>query len=347
MSKLRLEDSTFKLFEKKLLQQTAFLPHEKILIAVSGGVDSVVLYDLLSRFGEKYSLQLCVAHVNHKMRGKASEGDALFVKKLTQKKKHTFFIKTLNPLRLKKSNFQAAARKARYDFFIQVAKKQGISKVFLAHQATDQIETFFLSLLRASPPSTWAMDFISTTQELEWIRPLLFLERQEIHDYAQMKKLEWREDSSNQEELYLRNYLRLNILPCFKKIHPQVLSNIARSLVQLKNNEHSLSFLMNLAFQKDVQFKKGEVVLPRKKMEAYPHFVRLNEYYFILKKVLLNPSKIKHEHLDFIEEIHRSNNARARASLPEGWGVYIRNNALVFKRWRVKNLKKRGFFVAP
>jgi len=347
MSKSRLEDSIFKLFEKRLLQQTAFFPHEKILIAVSGGIDSIVLYDLLSRFGIKYSLQICVAHVNHRMRGRASERDALFVKKITQERQHSFFIKTLDPLKFKKTNFQAAARKARYKFFTQIAKKQGISKVFLAHQASDQIETFFLNLLRASPPSTWAMDALLITEGVEYLRPLLFLERQEIQDYAQSKKIKWREDSSNQKEFYLRNYVRLKIVPHFKKIHPQVLSNIVRSLGQLKNNEHSLSFLMSSVFQKEVQFKREEVRLAKKTLELYPHFLRRNGYYFILKKILINSSKIKQEHLDFIEEIYKSNSDRARATLPEGWGVYIQNKALVFKRWRVKNLKKRGFFVAP
>jgi len=347
MPRSSLEDSVFRLFEKKLSQHTSFLPQEKIIVAVSGGIDSVVLYDLLSRLSEKIGFLIYVAHINHKMRGKASEEDSLFVKKLALSKGDLFFLKNLNPQKLKKSNFQAEARKSRYAFLNNLAKKHRIHKIFLAHQATDQIETFFINLLRASPPSSWAMDFISKKENVEWLRPLLFVEREDIQKYAKLRQLDWVEDCTNQQEHYLRNYIRIRVLPSFRKVHPQVIPNIIESLDQLKNSEHAMTFLLEATLQNSVQFQKNQISIPRELLSTYPRFLRTKLYYSILKRILMNPSKIKHEHLDFIDKMHTSNSKKAAVSLPEGWGGTLTQRSLLFKRWRVKNLKKQGFFVAP
>ncbi len=175
------------------------------VVAVSGGVDSVVLLDLLSK---QKDLDLTVAHFDHGIRSNSYE-DEQFVKNLAEKYKLPF-ISDRGELGANAS--EEKAREARYRFLRKVAKENNATLV-LAHHKDDVLETIIINLLRGTG---WrGLSSLRSTEKT--IRPLIKVSKQDILDYAKKHKLNWREDPSNQDTKYLRNYVRLKILPCFSQ----------------------------------------------------------------------------------------------------------------------------------
>jgi len=199
--------------EKKFLAGLSKIPNykdKKYLLAISGGVDSVVLAFLMN----KHKLNVHLAHCNFKLRAKESDEDEYFVKNLAN---------SLNlPLHLKKckvstnQNTQLAAREMRYEWFEQIQKDFSFDYILTAHHLNDAIETFFINLFRGS-----GLKGLSGIPENDtYLRPLLNIKRQEILSFAQENQLKWREDSSNASQKYLRNQIRHSLIPEIKKLTP-------------------------------------------------------------------------------------------------------------------------------
>ncbi len=194
--------------EKKLIN-----PGEKILLTVSGGMDSSVMAHLFS----KTNYDFAIAHCNFSLRGGESDGDAEFVKKLAESFQKTFHIKCFNTQIFAEKNkysIQEAARILRYLWFEEISTEFNYQKIATAHHLDDSIETFFINLLRGT--GTAGLKGISAMKE-KIIRPLLFATRKEIEEYACENKIDYREDSSNASDDYLRNRIRHHIIPVIKQ----------------------------------------------------------------------------------------------------------------------------------
>ena len=178
------------------------------LVAVSGGIDSVVLLHVMNSLG----LKLKVLHVNYQLRGEESNSDEEFVTNLAKDLEIPFEVKVVeltNKLS-KGGNLQDLARKERYDFFKKELKKEKNAYCVTAHTKSDQIENFWMHFIRNSGRTGLAG---MKEENNHILRPLLNVSRSEIMNYANLNKLNWREDSSNQKNDYLRNALRNLILP--------------------------------------------------------------------------------------------------------------------------------------
>ena len=188
--------------------------NRRVLVGVSGGLDSVVLLHTL--FAQGYR-RLVVAHLDHGLRGRSSTGDATFVRKLGAKLGLRVIqekIDTATLARTRKLSLETAAREARYDFFAQAARQARCRTLVLAHHADDQAETFLFNLLRGGlgamrPRTQRSIGGVS----LEILRPLLGVSRAEIEKYAQRHRLRHREDASNASLEHTRNRLRHSVLP--------------------------------------------------------------------------------------------------------------------------------------
>ncbi|WP_320005105.1 tRNA lysidine(34) synthetase TilS [Shiella aurantiaca] len=189
-------------------------PQQRLLVAVSGGIDSMVLLDLLGQLGAP----LEVAHVNYGLRGEASEADEQLVRDYCAEKKLTLHLKKVQAADWKSESIQLEARTIRYQWFSELmGGKAGY--ICTAHHASDSLETILYNLskgsgvrgLRGIPVENGSI-----------IRPLLFATREEILAYAQERKLVWREDASNQKAIYSRNKIRLQVVPVLKEINPSV-----------------------------------------------------------------------------------------------------------------------------
>jgi len=208
----------------ELLQETAgfiknglnIKSNESILLAVSGGIDSMVMCDILS----KLNLNLAIAHCNFSLRGEESDGDEAFVKEFALNSNIKIFSKRFNTKRFGKSNglsIQMAARKLRYDWFEDLRQEEGFDYIAVAHNSDDVNETFFINLARGT--GLKGLSGIKA-QTGNIIRPLLFASRRKIEQYATEYGVKYREDSSNSSIEYKRNRLRHNILPEFQYLNP-------------------------------------------------------------------------------------------------------------------------------
>jgi tRNA(Ile)-lysidine synthase len=189
-------------------------PGGAVLIACSGGADSVALLDLLCRLAGKFRLKLGVAHVNYKLRGDDSEEDALFVRELATSYGVPCFVRALTDEeseRLGSTGIQEKARRVRYRFFEEVARREGFRYVALGHHRGDQLETFFSNLFRGAGPEGLKGMRLLTNQR--FFRPLLKLDRKQILEYLERRCLPFRVDASNAGTEYLRNRLRHELLP--------------------------------------------------------------------------------------------------------------------------------------
>lgn len=200
-------------------------PH--LLLACSGGVDSVVLFDLLVQLNYEFS----VAHCNFGLRADASDADAEFVSALCKNAQIPFYIKqfsTQSYANEKQVSIQMAARELRYVWFNELKETHSFDEVLTAHHLDDQLETFMINWGRGS--GIKGLRGISSDRIL---RPLIDWPKAEIVAYANEHKLQWREDASNTKDDYLRNALRLHVIPAWKKIQPNLLEQTTKNLQYL------------------------------------------------------------------------------------------------------------------
>lgn len=213
-------------FTHRLAGQLAALipPHSSILIAYSGGVDSVVLLHILHHLSQRYAWQLSALHVHH---GISPDADAWaeFCEQRCLAYNISFHLERVDISPLRERGIEAAARQLRYQAFAN----QRCDFLALAHHADDQAETLMLQLLRGSGVRGASAMPMLVQREVRWLRPLLDSTRAEIVAYAQSHHLSWIEDASNADDSYPRNFLRHQVLPVLARRFPAYRQTLARS----------------------------------------------------------------------------------------------------------------------
>ncbi len=216
-------------FRRVMIERGWGRPGTRLLIGVSGGVDSMVLLDLLRSLEEEMGFSLVAAHLDHGLRGAESDRDARFVKEMGAKWKVPVEMERVDVgaiARERKIPVQVAAREARYAFYGRVAKKWGAAWVVLGHHAGDLAETVMMRWLRGS--SVEGLRGIPL-QTGDIIRPLLFFTREAILAYARKRGIPFVEDSTNRKTVYFRNRVRLELIPLLeRKYQPALLDHLVR-----------------------------------------------------------------------------------------------------------------------
>jgi len=212
---------------------------EAVLVAVSGGADSVALL-----YGLKDFCNVSVCHINHNLRGNESQKDAEFVEELCRELSIAFFCYEADDL----SGKEEEARQARYSFLLKCAQEQGITKIATGHNLNDNAETLILRLCRGTGLS--GLGGISTMRhivlcgiEYSIIRPLIETSRAEIEAYLQEKDIGYRTDASNFDNIYARNRVRHEIIPVLQKINSRAVENLARSAELLRQDANFMASL--------------------------------------------------------------------------------------------------------
>lgn len=234
---------------------------ERVLVAVSGGPDSVALLHLLVALSSELALKLHVFHLNHQMRGAEAEKDARFVKKMAKDLGIPATFRSFDvPSFLKKSRFspQEGARQIRFKLLEEEADKIEADKIALGHQADDQMETFLIRLIKGT--GTDGLRGIPPVRD-RFIRPLIEISRDEIEAYLKEKKIDYRLDATNLETRYLRNKVRRELVPVLKKYNPCFLENLLKLTTIIRDEQAFLEEELGYWFPGKRE-KKEKGVLP-------------------------------------------------------------------------------------
>jgi tRNA(Ile)-lysidine synthase len=239
-------------------QEKLFDKNSPILVAVSGGMDSVLLLHLLYEAG----FTVAVAHCNFQLRGRESDGDETFVSQLADKLDIPYHVKKFNTTDYaeeKKISIQMAARDLRYAWFEEVRLKNGYNFIAVAHHMDDEVETFFINLIRGSGIAG-LHGIKAKTGNI--IRPLMFTDRMEIEEYVKKYKIKYREDSSNASLKYMRNKIRHQLLPLMKELNPDIEKTVKGEIERLKQLES--------LFLEMVEEKRKEIIVQTASPLAMP-----------------------------------------------------------------------------
>lgn len=231
--------------------------NQPTLLAVSGGVDSVVMGHLFREAGFPFA----VAHCNFRLRGTESDDDEIFVQQLAASWGTPFFTKRFQTKAYAEQHglsIQMAARELRYSWFHELALEHGYNRIATAHNLNDSVETALLNFVRGTGLSGLggiAM-FTSVNSSLSpsaglmgMIRPLIFATRSDIETHAFTHQIAWREDISNVSDEYSRNFLRHRIVPLLEELNPNFLHTAARNLARLRETNENLQFLTRYFFR--------------------------------------------------------------------------------------------------
>src|SRR5439155_11704644 len=217
---------------------------QPILVAVSGGLDSMVLLRVIHELSASHGWQLTVAHLNHSLRGRSSDADERLVRQAAQKLQLPIAIERADVrsfARAQKLSLEMAARKRRHDFLARTALKMGMSTVALAHHADDQLELFFLRLLRGSGGEGLAgMKWRSpspSNPRVELVRPLLDSPKSALRDYAAQTRIHHREDATNACLDFQRNRLRHELLPLLRRKYQPALQKTVLRVMEIVGTE--------------------------------------------------------------------------------------------------------------
>jgi tRNA(Ile)-lysidine synthase len=228
-------------FKKNIKKFGLNKSRDKILLAVSGGVDSIVMANLF--YSEKFNI--AIAHCNFSLRGKDSDDDAIFVEQFAKSRNipfHSIKFDTENYARTQKISIEMAARTLRYDWFENLRQQHNYSKIAIAHNKNDVVETFFLNLTRG----TGLKGLLGITEKTDTIiRPLLFASREQILKYANEHDIDFRTDKTNSDTKFSRNRIRNNILPEFEKINPSFLQTMIENIERLSQYYKTLQSIKN------------------------------------------------------------------------------------------------------
>jgi tRNA(Ile)-lysidine synthase len=261
-------------FNHFIQSNNLFTKKDRILVAVSGGVDSVVLCELMKRAGYDF----VIAHCNFQLRGEDSNQDEAFVKGLGGRYGAEILVEKFDTERYaaeNKMNIQMAARNLRYEWFKSLLSDSEYNLNYLAtaHHANDNIETLLMNFFKGTGIS--GLKGIHAKESglfKNIIRPLLFAKKEELISFAQENNLVWREDVSNESNKYTRNYFRNELIPSIQKVFPEVEQNLLDNLFRFSN----IAVLYNQSveqFKKKLLEKKGnEIHIPILKLQQTPAY---------------------------------------------------------------------------
>ena len=246
------------ILENELLQEK-----EKVVVGVSGGPDSICLLEVLYRLKSQLEIELVVAHINHMLRGEEANEDEKYVNNFCMERGIEVYSKRININEIAKEqrmSTETAGREARYEFFRKVMKKTNSNKIATAHNANDQVETIFMRIMRGT--GLEGLTGIPVKRDSIYIRPILFLQREEIEWYCEKNNLNPRIDKSNMERDYSRNKIRLDIIPYMKEnFNSDVVKVINRMADTLKEDNELIESVIDEFFFKYCKVEKNYIII--------------------------------------------------------------------------------------
>ncbi len=285
---------------------------DRVIVALSGGTDSVALLLALRELEESFSLRLCAAHLNHRLRGSESDQDEQFVRRLCQQFGFPLEVKGVNTqqeMRKSGENLESCARRLRYSFLFQLAQEEG-SKVATGHTLNDQAETFLMKLVRGAGPGGLSgirplrVNHFGPPQKplsVTVVRPLLEVARQEVLDFLVDQNQSYQVDRSNQDLSFDRNWVRHQLIPLLKeKLNPALLETLQRTTELFREVEEFLTHHGKEAFER---CRLGEYPETRLRIQELGDFPAIIQKEVVRHAVAATKGDLRDINLKHIEEI--------------------------------------------
>lgn len=271
---------------------------DKVVVAVSGGPDSMCLLDVLYRIKDELEIEIVVAHVNHGIRIE-SEDEKVYVENFCKSREIPFhYLKENVPelAKKKKISEETCGREVRYNFFEKVRLEENAQSIAVAHNLNDNVETILLNEIRGCGlKGLTGMDF----RYNNIIRPLLTIEKKDILVYNNNLELHPCLDKTNEEEIYLRNKIRLSLIPYLQELNPNFVTNISRMRKILKDDNDFIEEYTNDIFDKVIISEDDSKIV-------FNFSVFMNEHDSIKNRIIRRIIEKKTSNLDGIESIHVS-----------------------------------------
>lgn len=299
-SRNRVSD-VLELVGESIRKHRLFRANHAILVAVSGGLDSMVLLDILQRLSAVYAWKLAVAHFNHRLRGRSSNADETLVRKTAERWRLPFELGTGDVrgfARQEGLSLEMAARKLRHEFLAHAAVQAGAKTIALAHHLDDQIELFFLRLLRGSGPDglsgmKWRTGSPANAL-VELVRPLLNQSRASLASYADSQKISYREDASNACLDVVRNRIRHRLLPLIRREYQPAIDRIVPRTMNILGFE--AEFTTHFAREwlqgpRDVPFNRLSVAIQRRCLQLQLTARKITPEFEFIEQLRLEPGR--------------------------------------------------------
>lgn len=315
---------------KFIRTQHLFNPGDTVIVAVSGGADSVALLDLLVCL-HHLKLRLIIAHVNHCLRGAESEADEAFVRQLADNHGLALVTEAVDVLELsrqQKMSLEEAGRVARYRFFKMVAQQYQAQSVALAHHADDQAETVLMRMIRGAGGS--GLRAMKARTAGLFVRPLLSVTRCEIEAYLGKKQLTFRTDSSNGDHKFFRNRVRHELIPLLKSYNPAITDRLITTAAALSEDEDILSRITTETFARLTSVRDDAIIVGSLAREL--RGVRMRLYRHVLHQLRGDLAHIGSIHLGDIDALMSSAAPHGMLNLPGGVVVKKCYEQLLFQR---------------
>ena len=325
-----------------MLRSSLVSADDRVLVAVSGGPDSVALLHILHDLREEFGLHLEVAHLQHGIRGEEAEGDARFVRELAERLTLPVHIRGVSIPGLRagvgKGNLEELARQERHRFFAEIAEERKLDKVAVAHTLDDQAETVLMWFLRGAgrkglggmaPRQAVNVTAGESSKVVTIIRPLLGIAKEELLEFLSQKHFLYRIDESNYDATYLRNWLRFELLPLLKRrIDPRLPCRLAQAAEVLREEA---GYLETLA-QKQLDGFSIDGTLSRKGFLGQPKAMQREVLRVWIKGARGHLRGLDFDHIEALLELISHGPPNSRLSLPGGWEFSREYDALRLAR---------------
>ncbi len=317
---------------------------DRVLVAVSGGPDSVVLLDALNRLKDAFSLTLVVAHFDHGLRPRDDGGETRFVADLAASMGIPFVTEKAGaPLGEKRMSLEEAARDLRYRFLCGAKAAHGAQKIALGHTLDDQAETVLMRLLRGSGPT--GLSGIPPVRHPNIIRPLIEIPRRDIESYITFRKLRHVTDPSNLEKHHLRNRIRLELLPQLKTYQPRIVEILGQTAEIMRNETRWMeSEAAEWVERSATVLETEDLSIPLKDFEELTPALQNRVIRQILRRVQGGLRRIHLRHIEAVRNLIQGR-PQKRLNLPNGIVVTRTYDTLRFAQ-RVKEPEHQPFHVA-
>jgi tRNA(Ile)-lysidine synthase len=296
-------------------------PGDLCIVGVSGGPDSVCLLHILYELREQLEIRVVVAHLDHGFREGEDDAETRFVQRLASKMALPFETARASLLREGiRSSVEERARNARYAFFEKLKDKHNAQKIAVGHSLNDQAETVLMRLLRGSGPS--GLTGIPPIRGNTIIRPLIEVKREEIESYLEDRDLTYVVDSSNLETDYLRNRIRLELLPQLLEYQPRLVEHLGQlSRILGSDNNYLEGHAEDWVAREGEQNAAGDLLIPASLFTELPEPMRNRVTRVLLRKLRNDLRSIDHGHIESVYDLAKSKKPRGSLNLPHGLTV--------------------------